>query len=48
MDADEIVLHRMECDRGGVVLDFLCKRIRQPREAAHVDSHCEVAARPLD
>lgn len=45
MDADKVVIHHVESDRVGVVLDLLRECVRQPCEPAHVHPQREV--RPL-
>ena len=42
MDANKIVMHVMETDRMGVVLDLLAKRVRQPSEPPHAHPHRQV------
>lgn len=44
VNADEVVIHHVQRDRVGVVLDLLREPVRQPREPAHVHPHGEVLA----
>jgi hypothetical protein len=42
MNAREVVSHEMQRNHMNMVFDLLAKRVRQPREAAHVHPHREV------
>ena len=44
MNAPEVVPHEVQRNAGGVVLDLLRERVREPSEAAHAHPHCEVLA----
>lgn len=44
MDANEVVIERVERNRSDVVLDLFAEGIRQLSEAAHVHPHSEIAA----
>lgn len=42
MKLAEVVVHEVQGDCIGVVLDLLGESVSEPREAAHVHTHCEV------
>lgn len=44
MDADKFVMHEVDRDGMGVVLDLLREPVRQAREPAHPHAHREVLA----
>ena len=39
VNAGEVLVHEVQCDCGGVVLDFLWERICQARKPAHPHPH---------
>lgn len=38
----KVIVHHVERDSGGVIIDLLRKTVGQSREAAHPHTHCEV------
>ena len=44
MDAAKVVVHEIQCDVVGQILNLLAEGVRQPRKSTHRHSHGEVLA----